>query len=123
MRLLFILFASLLVFTNALPGGYTAVDVDEVGNSTTLQGLLEFAEQEFIKDAVETNSITDTDLTFSRITSVSQQVVGGLNVRYNVVFADSDGKEMYVTLVVFYQPWTGIKELTSYSINVKPQTF
>lgn len=123
MRLLFILFAVLLVFTNALPGGYTAVDADEVESSTTLQELLEFAEQEFIKDAVATNSITDADLTFSRITSVSQQVVGGLNVRYNVVFTDSDGKDMYVTLVVFYQPWTGVKELTSYSINIKPQTF
>lgn len=123
MKTFFILFAVLLAVTQALPGGYTAVEPSEVSNSTTLQSLLEFAESEFLKDAVETNAVADPNLTFTKVTSVSQQVVAGLNVRYNVVFTDSEGQEVYVTLVVFYQPWTGIKELSSYTINNTPQAF
>lgn len=109
------------VCAQAGPGGYSDVDLDDYNNSDTLKGLLDFAQTEFAKKAYQDGEIASPDLHLGKVVSVQQQVVAGLNVKYNVEMVDDSGKATFVTLVVFYQPWTGIKELTSYDISKNPQ--
>lgn len=114
-------FALAFVCAQAIPGGYSEVDLDDFNNSETLKDLLDFAQAEFCKKAYQDNEIGDPELHLGKVISVSQQVVAGLNVKYNVELVDDTGKSTFVTLVVFYQPWTGIKELTSYDISKTAQ--
>ena len=102
-------------------GGYSELEPQEVASSSTLRDMLDFGKKEFIRKAYQANDISNPELTLEKVSSVHKQVVAGLNLKFDLVFTDSEGKVLFVTLVVYNQPWTGFRELTSYNINDTPQ--
>lgn len=114
MKALLLVFALAFICTQAAPGTYSNIDPKELETSSTLKELLKFAQEEFTKEATEARKISDSELTFKKVISASQQVVNGLNVKFNVELTDKKGKNYYVNWLVFYQPWTGVKQLTLY---------
>jgi len=121
MKSLFLILAIFLAISQAaIVGGYKEVDAKEVETSQNLKGLLEFGTEQFIQKATQENKLSDPKLTLTKVNHVYSQVVAGMNYKFDVEYTDSLGKSVFATLVVFYQPWTGTKELSSYQINDKP---
>ena len=116
MKTLIILLAVTLVYVHAA-GQYQEIDPLEAQKSGMIRDLLDFGTKEFIKNALEANKISDPNLSIAKIHKVYQQVVAGLNYKFEIEYTDSRAKSYLVTLVVFYQPWTENRELTSYEIH------
>ena len=121
MKTLIVILAVFLALSQAaIVGGYKEIDKKEVETSQNLKSLLDFGTEQFIRKASEENKLSDPKLTLSKINHVYSQVVAGMNYKFDVEYNDSLGKSVFATLIVFYQPWTNTKELTSYEINDKP---
>jgi len=120
MKTIIILALVLALSSATMVGGYKEVDAKEVQTSPTLKSLLDFGTEQFIKKATEENKIADPQLTLTKVNKVYQQVVAGMNYKFDVEYTNSKGQSVFATFVVFYQPWTNTKELTSYSVNDKP---
>ena len=118
-----LIFLALLALSQAaIVGGYKEIDAKELDTSQNLKSLLDFGTQQFIQKASDENKLTDTKLTLTKVNHVYSQVVAGMNYKFDVEYTDSLGKSVFANFVVFYQPWTGTKELTSYEIKERPSS-
>ena len=107
----------LLTSTAFADGEYKEINSSDPTDSETVNDILAFAIREFTIQASQSNSIPDSDINLVMIHGAYKQVVNGLNYKFNVEFIDSELNPLFVTLVVYYQPWTGELELSSYTIR------
>ena len=107
----------LLTSTAFADGEYKEINSSDPTDSETVNDILAFGIREFTIQAAQSNSIPDSDIDLVMIHGAYKQVVNPLNYKFNVEFIDSELNPLFVTLVVYYQPWTGELELTSYTIR------
>jgi len=116
--LFFVLALTFVCSLAAVPGGSTQQDVDKLmAFDPSIKELLNFATEQFVQQASQSNAITGTQFTVQKVNSVSTQVVAGMNIKYNVDLVNAEGQVYNVDLTVFSQPWTNTKRLTSFHIN------
>jgi len=116
MKTLIILLALTFVYVNAT-GQYQEVDPKIAEKTGMIKDLLNFGTNEFIKKAYDANKISDPNLTLVKVHKIYQQIVSGFNYKFEVEYSNSRDQSYLVTLIVFYQPWTSTRELTSYEIH------
>ena len=107
-----------LLYSHALAfGEFKEIDSSDPTEAETINDLLAFATREFAIQASQSNSIPDSHLDLVMVHNAYKQVVNGLNYKFNLEFLDSELNPLFVTLIVYYQPWTEEAELASYTIH------
>lgn len=101
-----------------LVGGYTPVDLDEANNDPTIQELLNFGAQYVARQGIQSNRLPDSRYVVSQVYSVAEQVVAGINYRFEVELANCQGLTVRATYVVYYVPWEGTREVTDYNYDI-----
>ena len=103
-------------------GGYTLVSATDVQNSAIIQNLLALGAQNIIQNAVAAKKLptSNANFTVSKINSVYQQVVNGMNYKFNITLTNSDGVTINANFVVYYQASTNTRLITSLSYSIAP---
>jgi len=101
-----------------LVGGWTFVPNDQAQNDPEIQNALNFGIQASAQQGIQDGLLQQAnDFSLNQLLSVYQQVVSGINYRFNVIYGSSLNTAN-ATFVVFDQPWTETLQLLSNEIKV-----
>ena len=103
-------------------GSYSLVSANDVQNSAIIKELLAYGAGNIIIQAFAAKKIptSNTNFTVSKIYSVYQQVVNGINYKFNVTIINSDGITINANFVIYYQASTDTRLITSSSYSIAP---
>jgi len=103
-------------------GGYTLIPANEVQNNALIQSLANLGAQSITQQAVTEKKLPTSNSNFaiSKINSVYQQVVNGINYKFNVTLTNSDGVTIYAQFVIYYQASTNTRQIASSSFSIAP---
>jgi len=108
---------------DGLAGAYSLLSVEEFNDDRDAQEALDFGLGDVIDQIID-NGDLDNDYPFdlTQIYSVSQQVVSGVNYKYDVGVDNRRGTSGRILFVVYSQPWTNTQRVTSYNYTVTTVT-
>ena len=103
-------------------GGYSLVSAKDVQNSAVIQELAAFGAKNITQQAAAAKKLPTSNVNFtvSKINSVYQQVVNGINYKFNVTLTNSDGITINANFVIYYQASTNTRLITSSSYSIAP---
>ena len=105
----------------ASAGGYTVIASADIKKNAIIQSLANFGGQYIIQQAIARKdlAVANSKFSVSQINSVHQQVVNGINYKYDIVLTNSSKKTVIsAVFFIYYQPSTKTKEVTSFSYNI-----
>ena len=107
----------------SIPGGYSQVSDTDVQNSTPIQSLAQYGTQNIVQQALAAGKLPDSNANFllTKINSVYQQVVNGINYRFDVTLTNPDNNVIVnAVFTIYYQPSNNTKQITSSSYQIAP---
>ena len=119
--LLLVVISMCLFCCSSAAGEYTIVPSDDVQKSPLILNLADFGCLYVVRQAIAGGKLakTDSDFDVFKIRSVYQQVVGGINYKYNVKLVNPTTKTaMNAVYIVNYQAWTKTKKVISSTYQV-----
>lgn len=118
MRLLILILAfTINSIVSSPPGEYAPVEAINGTYSEEIQELCNFGAQYIAKEATLNGDFPSGKYTVSQIHKIEERVANGYSYKFNIEL--SNGKDLIVplTYVVYYNQWTNVKEVTSYTVK------
>ena len=127
MKLVLLIFAISLCccYSISIVGGYTQISSSKIQKSATINSLADFGGEYAIQQAIIAGKLakSSSKFTVAKINSVYQQVVNGINYKYDITLTNLDKSVTVNTVfIIYYQPATNSRTVTSYSLYVLPHS-
>jgi uncharacterized protein Veg len=97
-----------------LPGGWLKVDREELNTNQEIRDLLDYGAGRLIEEAVKDGKVPDNQFTVVYVYKVLAQLLSGNKYKFYVLLNDGQGTTVKAIFVVYYQSWTGRKDMTCY---------
>ena len=123
MKALLIVFAIALCCCNTqtIPGGYSKVSATDIQNNANIQSLAQYGANNIVQQALAAGKLPNSNTNFkvTKINSVYQQVVNGINYKFNVTLTNSDnGVIINAIFTVYFQASTNTRQITASSYAI-----
>jgi len=84
----------------AAPGGYQQIDTAEAQADPVIQSYIQAGLDAVVNHAIKKGFFSNTDFALTHINSVFEQVVNGVNYKFDCNFTDSQGVDIHATFTV-----------------------
>jgi len=98
-------------------GGYDQVDEQTANNDASIQSAQNNGAQYVVRQGIATGVLPDGQYQVTRVFSVYQQVVNGINYRFDVELSNGQGKLVRAQYIVYSQPRTNTERVSSYKFT------
>ena len=98
-------------------GGFTQVDLGQANNDPRIQSAQDNGAQYVARQGIATGVLPRGQYQVSQVFSVYEQVVNGINYRFDVELSNGQGTQARAQYIVYSQPSTNTERLTSYKFT------
>lgn len=100
-----------------VPGGYSSVDLSQAANDPQIQNAQNLGAQYVADQGIATGLLPDGQYNVSQVFDISQQVVNGINRRFDVELSNGQGTAVRAQYFVYSPPGNAQSTVNAYRFN------
>jgi len=118
MKIFILLLALGLCLADSVPGGYQQIDTAEAQADPTIQSYIQAGLDAVVQNAIKNGYFSNSDFTLTQINSVYEQVVNGVNYKFDCNFTDSQGVNIRANFTVSHSASENTTDVSSFVYKV-----